>query len=93
MKVGTSMATKKTTKTAAKKTTKKMADKTKTKIARRTKAKGRKSRRLTGQQRQSLQRLDPLTKKYQAEGMSPEDARQRAYDELRNNPSQDWGEG
>jgi hypothetical protein len=86
------MAIKKTTKKATKPTTKKMAHKTKAKVARRTKVKGPKTGRITGQQRQSLQRLDPLTKKYQAEGMSPADARQRAYNELRNNPGRDWGE-
>jgi hypothetical protein len=89
------MATRKTTKKAPKKTskrtTRKTARKTKAKVARRTKAKAPKTGRITGQQRQSLQRLDPLTKKYQFEGMSPEDARQRAYNELRNNPSRDWG--
>ena len=36
-----------------------------------------------------MQRLDTLTKTYQAEGMSPQDARQRALDELRNNPRRD----
>jgi hypothetical protein len=79
-------------KKAANKTTKKVAHKTKAKVARQTKAKSPKTGRITGQQRQSLQRLDPLTKKYQAEGMSPEDARQRAYNELRNNPRRDWSE-
>jgi hypothetical protein len=85
------MATKKTTKKAAKKTTRKMAPKTKAKVTRRTKAKSDSPQ--TGPELQAMQRLDPLTKTYQAAGMSPQDARQRALDELRNKPRRDWRKG
>ncbi len=95
------MVTKKTTKKAtgktAKKTTaaKKIAHKTKAKVARSAKAKSYRPQagRTTGQELQAMQRLDTLTKTYQAEGMSPQDARQRALDELRNNPRRDWRRG
>jgi hypothetical protein len=35
-------------------------------------------------------RLEALTKKYQAAGMPLEEARQRARNELRDNPRKDW---
>jgi hypothetical protein len=85
------MATKKTTRKATKKTIKKMAHKTKAEIARRTKAKSDSPQ--TGRELQALQRLDTLTKKYQSEGISPQDARQRALDELRNSARTDRRKG
>jgi hypothetical protein len=89
------MAAKKTSKKATKTTNKKMAHKTKPKIARKTKAKSYslQTGRPTGRELQALQRLDTLTKKYQADGISPQDARQRALDELRNDPRRDWRKG
>jgi len=81
------MATKRTGKKAAKKAAKKTVRKAKTqtkaKVAPRTKAR---SSSRTGQGRaetlQAMQRLDPLTKAYQTSGLPPEEARQRALDEL-----------
>jgi hypothetical protein len=81
------MATRKTTKKATKKPTRKMAAKTKAKVARKTKA--RSDRPQSSRELQALQRLDTLTKTYQAAGMSPQDARQRALDELRINARRD----
>jgi hypothetical protein len=48
---------------------------------------------ITGRELQALQRLDTITKKYQAEGMSVQDARPRVLDELRNNPRRDRRKG
>ena len=80
------MASKRTRKKAPKKTAKKMVRKAKTKAKAKValRAKARSSR--TGQGRaetlQAMQRLDPLTKAYQTSGLPPEEARQRALDEL-----------
>jgi hypothetical protein len=79
------MGTKKTTKKAAKTTAKKMARKPKAKVAQGTKAGSSQA----GKELQALQRLDPLTKQYQAAGLSPEEARKRALDELRTKPRRD----
>ena len=95
------MATKKTTKKATGKTAKKThcgqengaQNKSQSRTERKSKSYSPQTGRTTGQELQALQRLDTLTKTYQAEGMSPQDARQRALDELRNNPRRDWRHG
>lgn len=40
--------------------------------------------------KKALKHLEVLTEKYVAEGMSEEDARQRAQKEMRDNPRKDW---
>jgi hypothetical protein len=41
----------------------------------------------------ALERLEKLTEKYIAEGLSPTDARARAMAEMRANPRRDWRAG
>ena len=48
---------------------------------------------LNRREQNALKRLDNLTAKYLAEGMTKADARQRAQDELRANPRKDWRAG
>jgi hypothetical protein len=48
---------------------------------------------LTGRAIGAQQRLETLAQKYQSEGMSAQDARQRARDEMRSNPRRDWRHG
>ena len=49
--------------------------------------------RLTGREMKAQARRDDLIKKYQLEGMPLEAARQRAIDEMRDNPKRDWRRG
>jgi hypothetical protein len=48
---------------------------------------------ITGRAVGAQERLEALAKKYQAEGMELQDARQRAREEMRNNPRKDWRAG
>jgi hypothetical protein len=43
----------------------------------------------TGREAQAMQRLQSLTERYIAEGLTPADARTRAQEELRANPRSD----
>ncbi len=45
---------------------------------------------LHGRDKKALKRLEELTEMYVAEGMAKDDAKQRARDEMRNNPRRDW---
>jgi len=47
----------------------------------------------TGREVSAMQRLEKLTEKYVAEGMSLAEARQRAKAEMRANPRMDWRAG
>ena len=47
----------------------------------------------TGRDASAMQRLEKLTEKYVAEGMSLAEARQRARAEMRANPRKDWRVG
>jgi hypothetical protein len=49
--------------------------------------------RLSTRTEKALKRLADLTAKYVAEGLSPEDAKKRAMDEMRDNGRQDWRAG
>jgi len=44
----------------------------------------------TGREVQAMHRLQVLTDRYIAEGLTPADARTRAREELRANPRKDW---
>jgi hypothetical protein len=44
----------------------------------------------TGREVQAMHRLQTLTDRYIAEGLTPADARTRAREELRANPRRDW---
>jgi hypothetical protein len=48
---------------------------------------------LTGRAASAQERLEQLAEQYQADGMSIQDARQRARDVMRNNPKMDWRRG
>ena len=48
---------------------------------------------LTGREAGAQMRLEELTEKYQADGMSAQEARQRARDVMRDNPKRDWRRG
>jgi hypothetical protein len=65
--------------------------------AKRSKSKGKsydwQTGRLTGRAVGAQERLDDLAEKYQAAGMPPEEARQRARSEMRSNPHRDWRKG
>jgi hypothetical protein len=80
------MATKRTRKQAPKKTAKvtvrKAKTKAKAKVARRAETRSSRTRQGRIETLQAMQRLDPLTKAYQTSGLAPEEARQRALDEL-----------
>jgi hypothetical protein len=47
----------------------------------------------TGREVQAMHRLQVLTERYIAEGLTPADARTRAREELRANPRRDWRGG
>jgi len=47
----------------------------------------------TGREVQAMHRLQVLTERYIAEGLTPADARTRAREELRANPRGDWRAG
>jgi hypothetical protein len=47
----------------------------------------------TGREVSAMQRLEKLTEKYVAEGMSLAEARNRAKAEMRSNPRMDWRAG
>ena len=47
----------------------------------------------TGREAQAMQRLQSLTERYVAEGLTPADALSRAKEELRANPRRDWRGG
>jgi hypothetical protein len=47
----------------------------------------------TGREVQAMHRLQVLTERYIAEGLTPADARTRAREELRANPRRDWRAG
>jgi hypothetical protein len=47
----------------------------------------------TGREVQAMHRLQVLTERYIAEGLTPADARTRAREELRANPRKDWRVG
>jgi hypothetical protein len=47
----------------------------------------------TGRDASAMQRLEKLTEKYVAEGMSLAEARNRAKAEMRSNPRMDWRAG
>ena len=47
----------------------------------------------TGREVQAMHRLQVLTDRYIAEGLTPADARTRAREELRANPRKDWRGG
>ena len=47
----------------------------------------------TGREVQAMHRLQVLTERYIAEGLTPADARTRAREELRANPRKDWRGG
>jgi hypothetical protein len=47
----------------------------------------------TGREVQAMHRLQVLTDRYIAEGLTPADARTRAREELRANPRRDWRGG
>jgi N-acetylglutamate synthase/N-acetylornithine aminotransferase len=49
--------------------------------------------RLSGRAVKAKARLDELTEKYIREGMDPGSAKQRATDEMRDNPRRDWRDG
>jgi hypothetical protein len=88
------MASKKTESRVVKKTGPKTAKRgTVKKSARKTKSYNPQTGKLTGRAIGAQQRLDTLAERYQSEGMSAEDARQRARDEMRNNPRRDWRHG
>jgi hypothetical protein len=68
------------------------------KVKRRTAAKKTAPRKMkagkpTGREAQAMQRLQSLTERYIAEGLTPADARTRAREELRANPRRDWRGG
>jgi hypothetical protein len=47
----------------------------------------------TGREAQAMQRLQSLTDRYIAQGLTPADALTRAKEELRANPRKDWRAG
>ena len=47
----------------------------------------------TGREVQAMHRLQVLTERFIAEGLTPADARTRAREELRANPRKDWRGG
>jgi hypothetical protein len=47
----------------------------------------------TGREVQAMHRLQVLTERYIAEGLTPADGRTRAGEELRANPRRDWRGG
>jgi hypothetical protein len=47
----------------------------------------------TGREVQAMHRLQVLTERYIAQGLTPADARTRAREELRANPRKDWRAG
>jgi hypothetical protein len=47
----------------------------------------------TGREVAAMHRLQVLTERYIAEGLTPADARTRAREELRANPRRDWRAG
>jgi hypothetical protein len=47
----------------------------------------------TGREVQAMHRLQVLTERYIAEGLTPADAQTRAREELRANPRKDWRGG
>jgi hypothetical protein len=47
----------------------------------------------TGREAQAMQRLQSLTERYIAQGLTPADALTRAKEELRANPRRDWRAG
>ena len=48
---------------------------------------------LRNREKKGLKRLEELTAKYAGEGMTEEDAKQRAQKDMRNNPRGDWRAG
>lgn len=48
---------------------------------------------LHSRDKKALKRLEELTANYVAEGMTEEDAKQRAQKEMRDNPRGDWRAG
>jgi hypothetical protein len=84
---------------ASKKTGSRVVKKTRSKTTKR-KSAARKAKsynpqtgKLTGRAIGAEKRLEMLTQRYQSEGMSAQDARQRARDEMRDNPRRDWRQG
>jgi hypothetical protein len=51
------------------------------------------SGKLSGREVKAQQRLEALTTKYQSEGLTEAEARDRARNELRDNPRSDWRAG
>ena len=45
---------------------------------------------LRSRARKALKRVEELAERYQAEGLSPEEAKSKAYEVLRDNPKGDW---
>jgi hypothetical protein len=48
---------------------------------------------LSGREVKAQKRLEMLTAKYQADGVSEDEARERARNEMRDNPRGDWRNG
>jgi hypothetical protein len=70
-----------------------VAKKTAKKLVKRGKAARKVGHRPTGRAKDALERLEKLTRKYETEGLPPEEARQRAIMEMRQNPRMDWRAG
>jgi hypothetical protein len=71
-------------KAAAKKTTKRRSKK---------RAYNQQTGQLTGRARPAQERLEALTQQYMQDGMDAASARQRARDDMRDNPKMDWRRG
>ena len=48
---------------------------------------------LSGREVNAQKRLEALAAKYQADGLPEEEARERARNEMRDNPRNDWRDG